>query len=109
MRYNEDEKRNHLEGESHMSLAEIPIEVRKLRDETGLSQNRFAAYFGIPCQTYQQWERKERTPSPYIPQMMDYIIKLEKKVGELEEKVASLEKEKEADQEPDVPESGTIE
>lgn len=41
--------------------------------------------------------------------MMDYIIKLEKKVGELEEKVASLEKEKEADQEPDVPESGTIE
>lgn len=86
MRYNEDEKRNHLEGESHMSLTEIPIEVRKLRDETGLSQNRFAAYFGIPCQTYQQWERKERTPSPYIPQMMDYIIKLEKKVGELEEK-----------------------
>ena len=54
-----------------MSLTEIPIEVRKLRDETGLSQNRFAAYFGIPCQTYQQWERKERTPSPYIPQMMD--------------------------------------
>lgn len=92
-----------------MSLTEIPIEVRKLRDETGLSQNRFAVYFGIPCQTYQQWERKERTPSPYIPQMMDYIIKLEKKVGELEEKVASLEKEKEADQEPDVPESGTIE
>ena len=41
--------------------------------------------------------------------MMDYIIKLEKKVGELEEKVASLEKEKEADQEPDVPEFGTIE
>ena len=36
-------------------------------------------------------------------------VKLEKKVGELEEKVASLEKEKEADQEPDVPESGTIE
>ena len=96
-------------GKCRVDLTEIPIEVRKIREETGLSQNRFAAYFGIPCQTYQQWERKERTSSPYIPQMMDYIIKLEKKVGELEEKVASLEKEKEADQEPDVPESGTIE
>ena len=92
-----------------MRLTEIPIEVRKLRDETGLSQNRFAAYFGIPSHTYQQWERKERTPSPYIPAMMDYILYLEKKVGELEEKVASFEKEKEADQEQDVPESGTKE
>ncbi len=50
-------------------------------------------------------ERRE----PHLRIFQDYIIKLEKKVGELEEKVASLEKEKEADQEPDVPEFGTIE
>ena len=42
-------------------------------------------------------------------EMSDQVSMYFDTLGELEEKVASLEKEKEADQEPDVPESGTIE
>ena len=42
-------------------------------------------------------------------EMSDQVSMYFDTLGELEEKVASLEKEKEADHEPDVPESGTIE
>ena len=60
----------------------ILVEITKMRKETGLSQSRFAAYFGIPTRTYQKWEQKENTPAPYIPEMMSYILHLEKRVKE---------------------------
>ena len=62
----------------------ILVEITKMRKETGLSQSRFAAYFGIPTRTYQKWEQKENTPAPYIPEMMSCILHLEKRVKELE-------------------------
>ena len=68
----------------------ILVEITKMRKETGLSQSRFAAYFGIPTRTYQKWEQKENTPAPYIPEMMSYILHLEKRVKELEERLSKM-------------------
>ena len=69
----------------------ILVEITKMRKETGLCQSRFAAYFGIPTRTHQKWEQKENTPAPYIPEMMSYILHLEKRVKELEERLSKYE------------------
>ena len=36
-------------------------------------------------------EQKENTPAPYIPEMMSYILHLEKRVKELEERLSKYE------------------
>lgn len=38
-----------------------------------------------------KWEQKENTPAPYIPEMMSYILHLEKRVKELEERLSKYE------------------
>jgi putative transcriptional regulator len=56
----------------------INEQIRDLRKSTGLSQSKFAAHFGIPVRTLQQWEQGQSTPPEYIPRMMTYILLLEK-------------------------------
>lgn len=60
--------------------------VREMRKLMGLSQSKFAAYLEIPVRTLQQWEINERTPPPYVPKMIERILRLEGKLGEPEEK-----------------------
>lgn len=51
--------------------------AKELRKNTGLSQSKFAAYFGIPVRTLQDWEQQKRTPPDYVIAMMERIWKLE--------------------------------
>ena len=48
--------------------------VKELRASTGMSQSKFAAYFGIPVRTIQKWERNGSTPPEYIASMMKRIL-----------------------------------
>lgn len=54
-------------------------EIRQLRKDLGLTQAKFAAKFGIPLRTIQDWEYEKREPRPYIIYMMHRIVDLEKK------------------------------
>jgi len=56
--------------------------VQELRKSTGLSQSKFAAYFGIPTSTLQDWEHERRNPPSYVVDMMERILKLERKLAE---------------------------
>lgn len=53
--------------------------VKELRKELRLSQVQFAAKFGIPLRTVQDWEYGKREARSYIVDMMYKIIELEKK------------------------------
>lgn len=53
--------------------------IRELRRETGLSQSKFSAKFGIPVRTLQQWEQGISAPPGYVVRMMAYIMRMEKK------------------------------
>lgn len=53
------------------------MDVKSLRKSTGLSQSKFAAYFGIPVRTLQDWEQQKRTPPDYVITMMERIWQLE--------------------------------
>ena len=50
--------------------------VKELRAKTGLSQSKFAAQFGIPVRTLQDWERGRFNPPPYVVAMMEEILDL---------------------------------
>lgn len=52
--------------------------IKELRNGLGLSQPKFAAKFGIPLRTVQDWEYEKREPRPYIIYMMQKIVELEK-------------------------------
>ena len=54
-------------------------EIKKLRAELGLSQQKFAKKFGIPLRTVQDWEYGKREVRSYIVNMMQKIIELENK------------------------------
>lgn len=47
--------------------------VRLLRKRMGLSQSKFAAYFGIPVRTIQKWERDAGSPPEYVVAMMEQL------------------------------------
>ena len=57
---------------------EISERIKQLRKNTGLSQSKFAARFGVPVRTLQQWEQGQSAPPEYVVRMMAYILQLEK-------------------------------
>ena len=61
---------------------EISERIKQLRKNTGLSQSKFAARFGVPVRTLQQWEQGQSAPPEYFVRMMAYILQLEKERGD---------------------------
>ena len=51
--------------------------MKEFRLSTGLSQSKFADYFGISVRTLQEWEQGRRNPP-------EYLLKLLKRIWELE-------------------------
>lgn len=45
------------------------VDIRKIRDKTGMNRREFKEKFGVPERTLQDWESGKRTPP-------DYVIKL---------------------------------
>lgn len=77
--------------------------VKELREQTGLSQQKFGDYFGIPARTIQNWESGKTECNQYILDMMEYKLNNERMLKQeevslleqvrlLEDRVAELEK-----------------
>ena len=52
-------------------------EIKKLRQQTGLSQQAFAERYHIPKRTIENWERGVNEPPPYVLELLEYKIKNE--------------------------------
>lgn len=54
----------HSKGEKNSVRLYVPeqVDVKKVREKTGLTQNEFAATFGISLGTLRHWERGDRKP-----------------------------------------------
>ena len=50
------------------------VEIREIRDLTGLSQSRFAERFEIPVSTLRKWEQGETTPPHYVVKMLSAMV-----------------------------------
>lgn len=51
--------------------------IQELRAKTGLTQSKFAEYFGLPIRTVQEWEQGRRKPPDYILKLLERIWNLE--------------------------------
>ncbi len=52
--------------------------IKELRKQTSLTQTEFGKLFGIPLRTIQGWENGERKAPPYVENMIERILVLEK-------------------------------
>ena len=50
---------------------------KELRAKSGMSQRKFAAYFGIPRRTIENWDRGDRACPPYTLDLMQYKLEQE--------------------------------
>jgi len=52
-------------GENNACVVHIPddVDTARIRKKIGMSQSRFAAYFGVGVRTVQEWEQGRSVPS----------------------------------------------
>ena len=58
------------------------IDIKDLREKTGMTQKEFATYFEIPLRTYENWEAKSESENrhylkEYWIRLMEYKLKNE--------------------------------
>jgi len=54
--------------------ADIPRLIRKLRERTGLTQEKFAAKLGVTFPTINRWENGRAKPSPLAMQRIEELL-----------------------------------
>lgn len=52
------------------------MEIKEIREKTGMTRKAFAEYFGIPVRTIEDWEAEKRKCALYLIDLIQY--KLEK-------------------------------
>lgn len=56
----------------------------KLKEESGFNWKEFSAYFDIPYRTVQDWEHGKRKMPSYLLRLMEYKLKMDKRIKEKE-------------------------
>ena len=67
-------------------LNECQIEIKKLRESTGMNRKEFCECFDIPYRTVTEWERGNRNAPDYVLRLFAYYIRMENMVKEKEKK-----------------------
>lgn len=52
------------------------MNIKEIRESTGMNKKEFAEYFGIPYRTLQDWELGNRKAPEYVYSMIAKIIEL---------------------------------
>ena len=53
-------------------LNECQIEIKKLRESTGMNRKEFCECFDIPYRTVTEWERGNRNAPDYVLRLLAY-------------------------------------
>ena len=51
--------------------------IREMRENTGLSQSKFATLLHIPIRTIQTWEINQRKPPTYVVELIEKVLRYE--------------------------------
>ena len=63
-------------------LTECQIEIKKLRESTGMNRKELCECFDIPYRTVTEWERGTRNAPDYVLRLLAYYIRMENMVKE---------------------------
>ena len=53
--------------------------IKEIREESGLSQGKFAKKYGIPLGTLHHWEAGDRKPPEYVLELLRRCVKADKR------------------------------
>lgn len=53
----------------------MEVEVKGIRERSGLSRQEFAKKYGIPIRTLEKWEREEIKPAEYLISLLDRVVR----------------------------------
>lgn len=56
--------------------------IKAMRQESGMTQREFAAYFGIAYRSIENWEEGSRKVPDYLLRLMAYRLQIEKRIGD---------------------------
>lgn len=59
------------------------MNIKQLREITGLTQQKFGERFKIPLRSVQNWESGQRQPPEYLPRLIELVIILENEIDQL--------------------------
>lgn len=59
------------------------MNIKQLREVTGLTQKKFSERFKIPLRTVQNWESGTNAPADYIPRLIEMVMILENEIEQL--------------------------
>lgn len=73
-------KENEVMEEFVSEMMSVHVDVKNLRNKTGMNRREFAEYFKIPYRTVEDWENKKSCCSEYLYDLMEYKLKNEGKI-----------------------------
>lgn len=56
---------------------EEKMDIKEIRELTGLNQTDFAKKYNIPLRTYQNWEGGRRNPPEYVLTLLRTVVEME--------------------------------
>ena len=62
------------------------MEIKELRNKTGLSQVKFGEFYNIPMRTIQNWESNVNKCPGYVLQLLERAVMEDLKAGKFETK-----------------------
>ena len=74
------------------------MNIKQLREITGLTQQKFGERFKIPLRSVQNWESGQRQPPEYLPRLIELVMILENEIDQLRSGQTFFDTETEADQ-----------
>lgn len=63
------------DGEERMVDVTVISQIRRIRELTGLSMNKFAAKYHIPARTLQDWEYGKAEPAEYLVDLLERAVR----------------------------------
>ena len=56
----------------------INMEIKELRESTGMNRKEFCEYFEIPYMTVSDWEHGKKRVPKYFLRLLEYYVRMEK-------------------------------
>ena len=78
---NQQVKRNiigeYINSMNEKEFTECQLQIKKLREQSGMNRKEFCEYFKIPYRTVTEWERGTRNAPEYVLRLLAYYLKME--------------------------------
>lgn len=58
------------------------MEIKEIRENSGLNRSEFSKNYSIPIRTLEDWEAGRRNPPKYVLSLLQKVVEYEKKSGD---------------------------